>query len=80
VLARAQRLDDVCRTYGVALAAVATQFAFAHPVVVSASLGARDRQQQDRNAELFETSVPDALWDDLRTAGLIREDAPTPQA
>jgi D-threo-aldose 1-dehydrogenase len=64
----------------VPLAAVALQFAYAHPVVVSACIGARDAKQQARNAELFESRVPGELWDDLRAADLIRSDAPIPQA
>ena len=40
--------------------------------------GVRLLQLQQRNAELFESTVPQELWDDLRSAGLIRADAPTP--
>jgi D-threo-aldose 1-dehydrogenase len=80
ILARAKQLQDVCRRHNVPLAAVALQFAYAHPVVVSACIGARDEKQQARNAELFESSVPGELWDDLRAADLIRSDAPIPQS
>jgi D-threo-aldose 1-dehydrogenase len=80
ILARARQLQDVCRRHDVPLAAVALQFAYAHPVVVSACIGARDEKQQTRNAELFESSVPGELWDDLRAADLIRSDAPIPQS
>ena len=79
-LAKAGRLQEVCRRHDVPLPAVALQFAYAHPVVVSACIGARDEKQQTRNAELFESSVPVDLWDDLRAAKLIRPDAPTPQS
>jgi D-threo-aldose 1-dehydrogenase len=80
ILARARQLQDVCRRHNVPLAAVALQFAYAHPMVVSACIGARDEKQQTRNAELFESSVPGELWDDLRAADLIRSDAPIPQS
>jgi D-threo-aldose 1-dehydrogenase len=80
ILATARQLQDVCRRHDVPLAAVALQFAYAHPVVVSACIGARDERQQTRNAELFESSVPGELWDDLRAADLIRSDAPIPQS
>ncbi|MDT5203282.1 MAG: D-threo-aldose 1-dehydrogenase [Mycobacterium sp.] len=80
ILARARQLQDVCRRHNVPLAAVALQFAYAHPVIVSACIGARDEKQQTRNAELFESSVPGELWDDLRAADLIRSDAPIPQS
>jgi D-threo-aldose 1-dehydrogenase len=80
ILAKAGQLQDVCRRHDVPLPAVALQFAYAHPVVVSACIGARNEKQQARNAELFESSVPGELWDDLRAANLIRPDAPTPQS
>jgi D-threo-aldose 1-dehydrogenase len=78
VLDKAKRIEQICHRHGVALPAVALQFAIAHPVVVSVCIGARNAEQQQRNAELFETTVPQELWDDLRSAGLIRADAPTP--
>ena len=78
VLVRAGAIEEVCRRHGVALASAALQFAHAHPAVTSICLGARDAGQQARNAELFEGPIPEELWDDLRAAALIREDAPTP--
>jgi D-threo-aldose 1-dehydrogenase len=78
MLARAGAIEEVCRRHGVALATAALQFAYAHPAVTSICLGARDAGQQARNVELFETAVPEELWDELRAEELIREDAPTP--
>jgi D-threo-aldose 1-dehydrogenase len=78
-LTRAGRLEEVCRRHDVPLAAVALQFAYAHPAVVSACIGARTEKQQANNAELFELRVPPELWDDMRSADLIRSDAPTPK-
>ena len=80
VLTKAGRIEEICRRHGVALPAAALQFAYAHPAVVSVCIGARNAGQQQRNADLFEAPVPQQLWADLRTAGLIREDAPTPGA
>ncbi|MEU0495409.1 aldo/keto reductase [Mycobacterium sp. NPDC006124] len=78
VLSKAAALQDVCATFDVDLPAVALQFAYAHPTVVSACVGARDRAQQLRNAAMAETVVPPELWQALRDANLLREDAPTP--
>ncbi len=78
VLGRAGAIQEVCSRHGVPLAAAALQFGYAHPVVTSICLGARNAEQQTRNVELFESPVPPELWDELREAGLIREDAPTP--
>lgn len=79
VLGKVARIEEVCRRHGVALPAAALQFAYAHPAVLSVCLGARDTGQQERNAALAEETVPQAFWADLRDAGLIREDAPTPR-
>jgi len=80
ILAKAAAFEGICRRHNVALPAVALQFAYAHPVVVSACIGARNEKQQARNATLFESNVPAELWDDLRAANMIRPDAPTPHA
>jgi D-threo-aldose 1-dehydrogenase len=79
VLAQAGQLEKICQRHGVALPAVAMQFAYAHPVVVSTCIGSRNEKQQTRNAELFETPIPGELWEDLRAVELIRTDAPTPR-
>jgi D-threo-aldose 1-dehydrogenase len=78
VLDRAAAIEEVCLRHDVPLAAAALQFAYAHPAVTSICLGARNGSQQARNVELFETTIPEVLWDELRDAELIRKDAPTP--
>ena len=77
VLARASALEAVCAEFAVPLAAVALQFAYAHPVVTSICLGSRNAGQQARNAELFSLEIPADLWNALRSHRLIRDDAPT---
>ncbi len=79
ILQRTGRLSTICDRHGAALPAVAMQFAAAHPAVRSICLGARDPGQQRQNVAWFEEQVPPQLWEDLRTSGLIRQDAPTPQ-
>ncbi|OBJ40538.1 pyridoxal 4-dehydrogenase [Mycolicibacterium mucogenicum] len=78
VLKKAGRIEEIARRHDVALPAVALQFAFAHPAVVSVCVGARNIGQQQRNAALFEAPIPQQVWEDLRAARLIREDAPIP--
>ena len=78
VLARVRAIDEVCTRHGVPMAAAALQFAYAHPAVASICLGARNAEQQACNAEVFETVIPEQLWNELRKAKLIREDASTP--
>lgn len=79
ILDRARRLEGICRAHGVPLAAAAIGFALAHPVVKQIILGARTVDQQAKNLQWLDTSIPAALWSDCRAAGLIDADAPTPR-
>ncbi|HWT25921.1 MAG TPA: aldo/keto reductase [Solirubrobacteraceae bacterium] len=75
---RARRIADVCARHGASLPAAALAFPLAHPAVASVCVGARSRDQIARNAALFEETLPDDLWAELRAEGLLREDAPVP--
>jgi D-threo-aldose 1-dehydrogenase len=78
VLARVQRIADVCERHSVSLPAAAVQFVLAHPAIATACLGARSAAEVQRNATLFEAHIPGELWADLKSEGLLRTDAPTP--
>ncbi|MFE3037902.1 aldo/keto reductase [Streptomyces canus] len=76
LLDRARAIADVCAAHGTTLPAAAIAFPHTHPSVVNVTLGMRNPDQLARNVELHRTTVPDALWDDLRAQGLIRPDVP----
>jgi D-threo-aldose 1-dehydrogenase len=78
VLERTNRLADVCERHGVSLPAAALQFSVGHPAVVCVATGCRTGAQVRENVGLYETPLPADLWADLKAAGLLREDAPTP--
>jgi D-threo-aldose 1-dehydrogenase len=78
ILARVARIEAVCRRHSVPLAAAALQFPLAHPAVRSVIPGARSTDEVRANLALLQAAIPGALWADLRTAGLLRPDAPTP--
>jgi len=78
VLARVGRIAAVCADHGVALPHAALRFALAHPAVAAVVLGAVTPAEIARNLAAAAAPIPAALWADLRTAGLIAEDAPTP--
>jgi D-threo-aldose 1-dehydrogenase len=80
VIARAEALQAVCRRHSVPLAYAALQFPLAHPAVVSVIAGAQTPDEVTRNAAGLASSAPPDLWADLMDAGLIRADAPAPQA
>lgn len=78
VVARVQALADVCREFNVPLAAAALQFPLAHPAVVSCVAGVHTADQLQQNLAWLEYPIPVALWDALRTRGLLDPDAPVP--
>ena len=70
---RAHRIADVCEANGVTLPTVAIAYVLRHPAVVSVVLGARGRSQVQQNLDRYQTPVPDAVWTELVSAGLIQE-------
>jgi len=78
VLDRARRIDEVCARHGVAIAAAALQFPLAHPAITTVVVGARSAREVEENARFIETPIPEHLWADLLTAGLLRPGTPVP--
>ena len=79
IVERVTRIRAVCDQHQVPLAAAAFQFPLAHPAVCAIIPGPRDAAEFDANVPLFHDPIPTALWSDLKTAGLLRQDAPTPK-
>lgn len=77
VIARATRLYEICRAHDVALEAAALQFPLFHPAVATVIPGSRSVAELRANLFHFATEIPAALWRDLRSEKLVREDAPT---
>jgi D-threo-aldose 1-dehydrogenase len=75
---KANKLADVCEAHGTTLPAAALAFPLTHPAVAGIAVGCRTPEEVRTNAALARTKVPTALWSDLKSAGLLREDAPTP--
>jgi D-threo-aldose 1-dehydrogenase len=69
---RVRQLATVCEAHGVDLPTAAVHFPLRHPAVVSVVVGAYTADQVRTNVNRFETPVPDALWDELESTGLIR--------
>lgn len=78
LLERAQAIAAVCERHGVPLRAAALQFPAAHPAVASILVGARNPAEVDDALAMFAHPIPGALWHDLKRAGLLAEEAPTP--
>ncbi|MBT4074481.1 MAG: aldo/keto reductase [Chloroflexi bacterium] len=75
---KARGLKRVCDAHGVDMRAAALQFPLAHPAVASVIPGAATPEQVVENVEFIRTDIPDAMWADMKSEGLIPADAPTP--
>ncbi|TDU91842.1 D-threo-aldose 1-dehydrogenase [Kribbella voronezhensis] len=78
LVSKANQLADVCESHGVTLPAAALKFPLFHPAVAGIAVGCRTAEEVHTNAALSRIEIPDALWTDLKSANLLRSDAPTP--
>jgi len=79
VIDKTRRIAAVCARHQVSLAAVALQFVFGHPNVVSVIPGPIRAAEVTENVASMRASVPEQLWADLKAQGLVRQDAPVPR-
>lgn len=79
ILQRVRALSEVCAAHDTPLIAAALQFPLGHAAVKSVIPGASNPDEVRQNVEIFQTPIPDGLWADLKSQGLIRKDAPTPK-
>ena len=79
MLQRVRNLSEVCTAHNTPLIAAALQFPLGHAAVKSVIPGASTSDEVRQNVEIFEKPLPHGLWSDLKSEGLIRQDAPTPQ-
>jgi D-threo-aldose 1-dehydrogenase len=76
---RVRRIQQICKSFKVALPEAALRFPLGHPAVVSVIAGVQRASEVRRNAAMMATKPPAALWRALKTEKLLREDAPTPR-
>ena len=60
------------------LPAAALQFPLAHPQVLCVVAGFGSSEEVRKADDYLRRPIPPSLWSDLRTAGLLRTDAPVP--
>jgi D-threo-aldose 1-dehydrogenase len=65
LLARAERLAELCERHGVTLPEAALQFPLREPAVRSVVVGAASPEQVRENARRMEVEIPEALWEEL---------------
>lgn len=76
---RVRRIQQICKSFKVALPEAALRFPLGHPAVVSVIPGAQRASEVRRNAAMMGAKAPAALWRALKAEKLLREDAPTPR-
>ncbi|WP_420328386.1 aldo/keto reductase [Mameliella sp.] len=78
IMDRVRKIEAVGAEYGVPLPAAALQFVTAHPAIPTFMAGTRTVEQLQQNLAWFSHPIPPEFWADLKSKGLLREDAPTP--
>jgi D-threo-aldose 1-dehydrogenase len=79
ILDRVRRIEEICAAHSVQLIAAALQFVLGHPSVKTVVPGAVNAREVEANLDLLNAPIPGAFWSDLRTSGLVRDDAPMPE-
>lgn len=78
ILAKVNRIANVCAAHDTDLITAALHFPLAHPAIKTVIPGAATPHEVRQNVRIFETNIPPELWSDLKSEGLIRQDAPIP--
>ncbi|SFC80725.1 D-threo-aldose 1-dehydrogenase [Zunongwangia mangrovi] len=73
------KLQKVADKHNVDLRTAALQFSAAPDVVASVIPGASNGEQSEANAKSMDVKIPKAFWKELKSKGLIAENAPEPK-
>jgi D-threo-aldose 1-dehydrogenase len=77
IMERVNKIEAVCNEHGVRMIDAAFQFPLLHPAHVAVIPGGQAEKETTSNLQAANASIPTQLWDDLKSRGLLREDAPT---
>ena len=78
IMKKVAAMEKVCKAHDIALPAAALQFVLAHPAIPTIVPGTRTVEQLEQNLALINAPIPADFWTELRSDGLLREDAPVP--
>lgn len=79
ILSHVREIEKVCARFNTPLPAAALQFVTAHPAIPTFCAGTRITEQLEQNLNWFSHDIPAEFWSELKSLGLLREDAPVPQ-
>lgn len=77
IMDRVDAIEAVCRDHDVRLVDAAFHFPLLHPAHVTVIPGGQSVEETQGNLQAAHAEIPTALWDDLKSKGLLRQDAPT---
>jgi len=77
IMRKVAAIETVCAQYEVPLIAAALQFPLLHPAHVSVIPGGQTTEQMHGNMAALNTDIPAALWQALKSQGLMHTEAPT---
>ena len=77
VIEKAKSIRDICNDFNIPLKAAALQFGLLHPVVAATIPGARKPAEIAENVKMASINIPSDLWRNLKSTGLLPEQAPT---
>lgn len=77
IIDRVNAIEAVCKDHDVRMIDAAFQFPLRHPAHVTVIPGGQGVDEMKVNLQAAQAEIPDALWADLKSKGLLREDAPT---
>lgn len=77
VVDKVRRIETICGRYGIPLGAAALQFPLRHPLVAAVIPGLNSPEKVEMNLDWIRIEIPQDLWDELKSEGLLRRDAPT---
>lgn len=76
IMDQVKKIEKTCNIHDVSLAVAALHFPLKHPSVVSVIPGGQTVDEVKRNRAMMDVQVPDALWADLKSQGLLHPDSP----
>jgi D-threo-aldose 1-dehydrogenase len=80
LIERALRIKAICERHGISIKAAAVQFPMGHPAVASVVMGAGSPSHASELIDLFELPIPDSMWDELLSEGLLPAGVPVPRS
>ena len=78
VFNKVRRMQQIVDSHSVSLAAVALRFPLGHPAISCVLPGVSSVEGVAKTVKLFDETIPEDLWSEMKDEGLISENAPVP--